>query len=210
MVAVAQAADPNQALIDLQQQLDAMQMQRMYGPPVGEEKKKKKKKRKKDASSSSGSSSDSDDSDGEKKYRKIVVWKDTKGKGKKVKPESLQAMEALKFKKRGDLLSFAAVKRGALAAQFLTSVRCKLQRGSITRESDLRDVEVAAWCSQYSGVTDANAKREVETLSNVMDLINKKDLPRAMDTIAQRIKSIQLVATKRTTAEKSQAMELKP
>ena len=85
--------------------------------------KKKSKKKKKDSSSSSSSSrsrsnssSSSSSSSSGSSGKKPLRWKD-KGKSRHVRNDDLSHLDGLKWKKKGDLVAFAAKHPGALTAR---------------------------------------------------------------------------------------------
>ena len=177
-------------------------------------KKKRKKKHKKKRSGSSSSSTSSSRSrsggsssvsSGEKK--KPLRWK-IDAKDKKVPLSSLTHVDQLKLKKRGDLVSFAARHPGALTAHFLASVYSRLSKGSLTRSSQLRQVSVAAWAQQFSGLTEVRDMKEVVTLAEILDAVNREEISQALDVLCQRILAIQAAKQKGGTWEKAEAIEL--
>ena len=181
------------------------------------DKKKKKKRKKKHKKKRSGSSSSSTSSSrsrsggsssvssGEKK--KPLRWK-IDAKDKKVPLSSLTHVDQLKLKKRGDLVSFAARHPGALTAHFLASVYSRLSKGSLTRSSQLRQVSVAAWAQQFSGLTEVRDMKEVVTLAEILDAVNREEISQALDVLCQRILAIQAAKQKGGTWEKAEAIEL--
>ena len=61
----------------------------------------------------------------------------------------------------------------------------------------------------YPGVTETRDQREIMTLAAIMDAVNKKQLAAAMDTVVQRILSIQTAkGSKEGTWAKSELLEL--
>ena len=187
-------------------------------------KKKKKDKgtrhRRRDSSSSSGSSR-SRKGRGRRKsnrHRKrsgsrssssddMVTWK-AQGKNRRLKPQSVRALEEHKFRARGDLLTFAARHPGALSGFFLAMVHQRLSQGIIKNSRDLREVSVQAWAQQHSGLSELRDLREVMTLAAVMDAVNGDALEEAMDILGQRMLAIQQAKKKGGTWEKAEAIEL--
>lgn len=117
-------------------------------------------------------------------------------------------MEQLKFKKKGDLVSFAACHPGALTAHFLAGVYARLSKGTISRSSQLRDVSVEAWANQFSGLTEVRDIKEVVTLAEILDHVNRKEIARALDVLCQRILAIQSTKGKGGSWERGEALEL--
>ena len=100
--------------------------------------KKKKKKSKKSRKSSSSTSSSystsrsrSRTSSSSSRSKKPLVWKES-GKDKGVSFSHLSHVEQLRFKKKGDLINFAARHPGALTAHFLAGVYARLSKGTIS------------------------------------------------------------------------------
>ena len=180
-------------------------------------KKKKKKKDKKHSGSSSSSDSSSSSSStsrsrssrsssGDRKS-KPLRWREH-GKDKSVSYTDLTHVDALKLKRKGDLLAFASKHPGALTAHFLAGVYSRLSKGSLTRTGQLRDVSVTSWAHQFSGLTEIRDLKEVVTLAEVLDSINRKEIARALDIICQRIIAIQSAKQKGGSWEKAEAVEL--
>jgi len=119
-------------------------------------------------------------------------------------------LDTLRWKARGDLLTFAAKHPGALSGYFLAMVHAKMGLGTIRKTSQLQSAQVATWCGKHGGVTEIRDTREMATLAMVMDLVNQKDLRTAMDTLAQRILAIQQAKKKGGTWEKAESIELTP
>eukprot|EP00973_Karenia_brevis_P033286 4592617-Karenia_brevis.AAC.1 len=75
----------------------------------------------------------------------------------------------MKFKKRGDLVAFAAKHPGALSGYFLAGVYSRLSKGMATKASDLNRVSVSQWASQHTGLTELRDLREVQNIALAMD-----------------------------------------
>lgn len=125
-----------------------------------------------------------------------------------VGPTAERRLEGEKFKARGDLLSFAARRPGALSAFFLAMVHRKLCQGRITQSKPLRRMSVTTWAQQHSGLTEQRDLKEVLTLATVVDLMNSDDLSAAMDVMTQRIAAIQRAKSKSCSWEKAENLEL--
>ncbi|CAK9055594.1 Uncharacterized protein SCF082_LOCUS30033 [Durusdinium trenchii] len=172
---------------------DLQRMALSPGSRMSKSKKDKKKDRKK-------SSKD------EKKSRPLR-WKEH-GKDRAVSYSDLTHVDALKLKRKGDLLAFASKNPGALTAHFLAGVYSRLSKGSLTRTGQLRDVSVTSWAHQFAGLTEIRDLKEVITLAEVLDSINRKEISRALDIICQRIIAIQSAKQKGGSWEKAEAVEL--
>ena len=140
-------------------------------------KNKKKSKKKKRSQSGSSSSASSETSSGSS----YVRWK-PHGKSRKVDAVAMNKVDTRRFKKRSDLLIFAAKHPGALAANFINGLRQKLMTGGIIKTSQLRDIELTEFViSGAAGFKEVRDRREAMTLLQTMDFINQKDVSKAMD-----------------------------
>eukprot|EP00435_Cladocopium_sp_Y103_P036094 s2046_g9.t1 len=172
--------------------------------------KDKKKKRKKSSSSSRssrGSRSRSSGSTSSSGRKKPLRWRED-GTDRRVPLASLTHVDQLKLKKRGDLVAFAARHPGALTAHFLASVYSRLSKGALTRSSQLREVSVTSWAQQFSGLTEVRDIKEVTTLAEILDAVNRKEISQALDVLCQRILAIQAAKQKGGSWEKAEAIEL--
>ena len=219
----AGSGQPNQsniqALEAAVQQLQAMALSPASSQKLSKKKKKKKskkdrkeKKRKKSSSSSSTSNSSrsrskSSGSSSSGKKSRPLRWKDS-GRDRKVGQADLTHIDMTKFKKRGDLVAFAARHPGALTAHFLASVYSRLSKGTITRSSQLREASVTSWAHQFAGLSEIRDMKEVLTLAEVLDAVNRKEIAQAMDILCQRILAIQAAKQKGGSWEKAEAIEL--
>ena len=171
------------------------------------ESKKKKKKSKKDSSSdsddSSSSSSSSSSSNGP------LTWK-FKGKSREVTYAQLHAIDKEKFKKKGDLVAYAALHPGALTASFLGGVFARLSKGKMSKSSQLTQASVMSWVNQFSGLSEIRDVREAMTLAEIMDSVNRQEISHAMDVLCQRLLAIQRAREKGSSWDKAMALELIP
>jgi len=119
-------------------------------------------------------------------------------------------LDQIRFKKRGELVAYAAKNPGALSAHFLMGIYNKLSKGTVQNSKELRDVNVSAWAGgTLPGLSDVRDVREVQTLALVMDSISKDEISTAMDIISQRILAVQAAkATKGGTWDKAENLEL--
>ena len=173
-------------------------------------KSKKKKKKSGDSSSSSSrsrsrsSSSQSGSSDSEEGPLK---WK-RKAKSRRVPLKKVMHIEGQKFKKRGDLVAYAAKHPGALTAHFLSGIYAKVHKGAISESKSLRDVNVAAWASAHTGLTETRDLREVANIAAAMDAVQRDEIASALDILAQRVVSIQNAKKAGGKWEKAELIEL--
>jgi hypothetical protein len=174
-------------------------------------KRSKKSKRSRSSSSSSGSTSRSrsrsSSSSSSSSSNRPLRWKED-GKDKKVTFSDLSHIDQLKLKKKGDLIAFASKHPGALTAHFLASVYARLSKGTLARSAQLREVSVAAWANQFAGLAEIRDMKEVLTLAEILDNINRKEVARALDILVQRILAIQMAKSKGGSWEKSESIEL--
>ena len=170
---------------------------------------KKKKKKKSSSSSSSRSRSSSSSSDGKDRF---LHWVPKGGKDVDCTVKQHQKMATMKFKKRADLIAFQAGHPGSLAAAFLAKVRENMMKSPGENTRDLRHVSVTTWSLDpaKTGLKETRDQREVQTLAQILDAINKSDLPRAADLVAQRIKAVQRAKDGKGTGEKAALLELLP
>ena len=169
------------------------------------DKKKRKKKKRSDSTSSSSSGSRSrsrSSSSSASSSRKPLVWKE-KGKDKKVSYEDLTHVDQLRLKKKGDLLNFAAKNPGALTAHFLAGVYARLSKGTIHRSSQLREASVSAWAHQHSGLTEPRDLKEVLTLAEVLDHVNRREIARQKGGTWEKAENLELINSQRTLASSS-------
>ncbi|CAK9078898.1 Peptidylprolyl isomerase, partial [Durusdinium trenchii] len=134
-------------------------------------------------------------------------WKES-GKDRSVPYASLTHIDGLKFKKKGDLVAFATKNPVALTAHFLAGVYQRLSKGQLSRSGQLRDVSVTAWAHQFAGLSEPRDIKEVVTLAEVLDAVNRRELAQALDIISQRILAIQQARQKGGSWEKSEQIEL--
>ena len=173
-------------------------------------KKKSRKSRGSSSSSSSGSSSSrsrSRSGSSSSGAKKPLRWK-VDGKSKSVSYNDLAHVDQLKFKKKGDLVAFAAKHPGALTAHFLAGVFTRLSKGTLAKSSQLRDVSVASWAHQFAGLSELRDMKEVLTLAEILDHVNRREIARALDVLVQRILAIQAAKMKGGSWEKAEGIEL--
>ena len=98
--------------------------------------------------------------------------------------EEVHAVDKEKFKRKGELIAYATKHPGALTAHFLASIFARLSKGRVERSAQLREASVVAWAAQHSGLSEVRDVREVLTLAEAMDSINRKEIERAMDILS--------------------------
>lgn len=171
------------------------------------ERKKKKKSRRRSSSSSSSSSASHRSSSSSSSF---VRWK-MDGKSKDVSAVSMGKVDTRKFKKRADLLIFAAKHPGALTANFINALRQKLMRGGILRTSQLRDIEMTEFVTTgAAGLKEVRDRREAMTILQAMDHINQREVSKAMDVLAMRITALLEAKSSGGSWDKASRKELIP
>ena len=204
-----------QLALDRNKEEKAKDKKRRKSKKRSKKSKKKKKKSKRSSSSRSSSSrssrsrskSTSSSSSSSSGKGKPLRWKQH-GRDQKVSFSNLAHVDQLRLKKRGDLLAFAAKSPGALTAHFLAGIYARLSKGSISRSSQLREASAVSWAHQFSGLTEVRDQKEVLTLCEILDHINRKEVERALDVLCQRIVAIQQAKAKGGSWEKAEALEL--
>ena len=166
---------------------------------------KKRKSKKRSSSSTSSSSSGRSSSSSS-----FVRWK-MDGRSKDVTAVSMGKVDAKKFKKRADLLIFAAKHPGALTANFINALRQKLMRGGILRTSQLRDIEMTEFITTgAAGLKEVRDRREALTILQAMDLVNKREVAKAMDVLSMRITALLEAKSSGGSWDKASRKELIP
>ena len=170
----------------------------------------KSKKKKGSPSTSRSSRSRSSSRTSSSSSSEFLRWS-MKARDQAVSPAQLAKVDAERFKRRADLLRFATEHPGALSAHFLSAVRIKLGRGTVTRSKQLRDVPMAEWVqSGHSGLSEVRDQREALTLAAAMDALSRSDVARAMDLLSMRLVALQKAKCKGGSWEKAQTVELIP
>ena len=179
-------------------------------------KKKKKKKGKKDhkrfgiASSSESSSSSEEDSSLSSDDAKFLQWAVAgDGRKRKIAEGQLLRFQTLRFKKRGDLLTFATRFPGALIMHFLTQARAKAGLPPAKNIGALMETDLARWAEQ-SGLKEIWDQREVMFLARLISTIGARRIPEAMDLMAMRIREALLAKKEGQSWEKAAVVALTP
>ena len=209
-----------QSLTDVIQELKDMAKKKKDEPQKKKKRSKKKKKSDKKKKKRKGSSTSTSRSSRSRSSRSSssasssgssgpLQWK-SKGKDRRVRYEEVHAVDKEKFKRKGELIAYATKHPGALTAHFLASIFARLSKGRVERSAQLREASVVAWAAQHSGLSEVRDVREVLTLAEAMDSINRKEIERAMDILSQRILAIQQAKKKGGSWDKAEAIELIP
>ena len=176
----------------------------------GKVKKKKGKKKRSKGRKRSSSSNSSSDSSRSSSSSSFVKWK-MNGKSRKVSAVNMGKVDTKKFKKRSDLLIFAAKHPGALTANFINALRQKLMKGGIVRTSQLRDIEMTEFVTTgAAGLKEVRDRREALTILQSMDFINQGEVEKAMDVLAMRVTALLEAKASGGTWDKAAKKELIP
>jgi hypothetical protein len=97
---------------------------------------------------------------------------------------------------------------GALTAHFLNVVHRRLSKGIPSNTRDLAKVSVAQWAEKYTELTERRDLREVQTLAECLDRLNRGEVEACADIIVQRIQAIRVAKKKGGTWEKAESLEL--
>ena len=117
----------------------------------------------------------------------------------------------MKFDKAADLYGIAARHPGALTANFRFANYLRLSKGVVSNSKQMREVDVAQWMHQFSGLSDTRDVRESLTLAQAMNHINRRQLSQAMDVMRQRLLAVHAARVKKGGSwEKAAAIELVP
>ena len=116
-------------------------------------------------------------------------------------------LEAEKFKNRTALVAFSMRHPGALTAHFLNVVHRRLSRGVPKSYQDLQTVSVAQWAEKYSELSEVRDQREVMTLAECLDRLNRSEVEACADILCQRIQAIRQAKRKGGSWEKAEGLE---
>ena len=82
-------------------------------------------------------------------------------------------------------------------------------RGGVpTNTRDLARISVAQWAEKYSELTELRDQREVITLAECLDRLNRSEVKACADVIVQRIQAIRQAKKKGGNWEKAESLEL--
>ena len=116
----------------------------------------------------------------------------------------------MRFKRRSDLVNFAARHPGALGALFLHHVRGRLSLPAPEKKDDLYQTDITTWAATATGLKEVGDMKEVQLLSKVLLEINRDRLPQAVDIIAQRIREVRMAKAPGSSWEKAEIVSLVP
>ena len=131
---------------------------------------------------------------------------------KRIKADQLVRHEALRFKKRSDLMAFALKNPGVLGAHFLLQVRQKMMLPTPSTTSELYRTDVAAWAMSPlgPGLKDLRDIREVQVLGQVLTHLTSQRIPQAVDLMAHRIREIRAAKAPGGSWDKAAPISLLP
>ena len=183
------------------------------------EKKKKHKKDKKEAKKYGIASSDSDSSShkssgsnssyssGEARF---VQWaSNSDSRKRKITQGQLLKFQTLRFKKRGDLLTFATRYPGALVMHLISQARGKAGLSTARTVGAMMETDLARW-AEHSGLKEVRDQREVQFLAKLITTVGSKRLPEAMDLLAMRIREVLLAKKEGQSWDKAAVVALTP
>ena len=207
------------ALVDILQALK-LDVGRSRSSSSSKKKQDKKKKRRGRSSSQSSSSLQEGQSQEQQKRKRSsssngsrsrskspVKWKHD-GKSKDISVSKRGLLDEHKLQNRTALLAFAMRHPGALTAHFLNVVHLRLSKGIPSNTRDLAKVSVAQWAEKYTELTELRDLREVQTLAECFDRLNRGEVEACADIIVQRIQAIRVAKKKGGTWEKAESLEL--
>ena len=131
------------------------------------------------------------------------------GRKRKIAEAQLLRFQTLRFKKRGDLLTFATRFPGALIVHFLTQARAKAGLPPAKNIGALMETDLARWAEQ-SGLKEIRDQREVMFLARLISTIGARRIPEAMDLMAMRIREVLLAKKEGQSWEKAAVVALTP
>ena len=176
--------------------------------------KKSKKKKKKSGSrrsskNSSRSRSGSDSSSSSSSSGRWMLFRPGKEDKVRYGGRTMERFRGLCFKRRPDLLNFAAKRPGALAAHFLAQVRERLSKGEPRSGKELLETDAASWIP-VSGLKEVRDLREATVLCRILTELTHRRPEKAADIIAMRLREIRFAKTASSSWEKAEAVSLMP
>lgn len=173
---------------------------------------KKKKKKKGRGDSSTSSSSDSSSGSSQPPNSKYMQVPSADAKRTKYSQEHYLRFNTMRFRKRSDLLNFAARYPGALAAQFLTQVRQKMSTGLPADTEELLATDTSSWAqnSNLCELKDVRDSKEAVFLCRLLTELNHKRLPQCADMIACRLREMKMAKREGGSWEKASVVSLMP
>ena len=158
-------------------------------------------------SSTSGSDSDSSFSSGEERFASWPVTSDDR-KRKLSQSHALKFL-TLRFKKRGDMQTFAAKYPGALVMHFLSQARAKAGLPAAETMGELAGTELARWAETVD-LKEIRDKKEVVLLAKLITLLGSRRVGEALDTLAMRLRELLLAKKEGSSWEKANVVSLLP
>ena len=155
------------------------------------------RKSRRSSSSSSGSS--------ESRFIRFRPGKE----GTKFDSRMMERHRGLRFKRRSDLLNFAAKHPGALAGHFLAQVRERLSRGEPRTGKELLETDVSSWVP-LSGLKEVRDVREASVLCRILTELTHRRTEKAADLIAMRLRELRYAKATGSSWEKAEVCSLLP
>lgn len=140
---------------------------------------------------------------------KAVRWKH-RGRNRSADPPELNKLETTSFKRRGELLAYAASHPGALTGDFLAAVHQRCGLGTVKESKQLRNPSVRKWAARESGAMEIRDLCAIATLAALLDHANMGEVEQALGIPTQRILSVQMAKPKGRSWDKSVKVELIP
>ena len=110
-------------------------------------------------------------------------------KDRKVLALRATKVDTFKLRTKGKLMIFAQPLLGAPSAIFLEGHYSRLLMSHLSELKALRAVNVSQWVEKFSDLADLRDTREALTLVFAMDAVNRKEVPRALGILSQRMPS---------------------
>ena len=117
---------------------------------------------------------------------------------------------ALRFKRRSDLVNFAQKHPGALAAMFVNQVRAKLGSSAASSSAELLATDLNVYASNplLHDLKEVRDQKEVAMLCRLLVDLSHDKLPQVADIISQRIREIRLAKRAESSWDKAAAISL--
>ena len=121
----------------------------------------------------------------------------------------MERHRGMRFKRRSDLLNFAARHPRALAGHFLAQVRERLSRGEPRSGKELLETDVGAWVP-VSGLKEVRDVREAAVLCRIPTELTHRRTEKAADVVAMRLRELRFAKASGSSWEKAEVCSLLP
>ena len=136
-------------------------------------------------------------------------WRSRPSSKDKFDSKMMERHRGLCFKRRADLLNFAARHPGALAAHFLAQVRERLSRREPKNAVELNQTDVGSWIP-LSGLKEVRDLREASILCRILTDLTHRRTEQAADVIAMRLRELRHAKATGSSWEKAEVVSLLP